>query len=85
MDANHETLEGLQEHLKEHALDFQTIPYVLQLNKRDLPSALAIDDLKKELQLKGEPVVEAVAFQGTGVFETLKAVAQMVLAELKKG
>jgi len=85
MDANHETLEGLQEHLKEHSLDFQTIPYVLQLNKRDLPSALAIDDLKKELQLKGEPVVEAVAFQGTGVFETLKAVAQLVLAELKKG
>jgi hypothetical protein len=85
MDANHETLEGLQEHLKEHGLDFQTIPYVLQLNKRDLPTALSIDDLKKELQLKGEPVVEAVAFQGTGVFETLKAVAQLVLAELKKG
>ncbi|HEX9764414.1 MAG TPA: GTPase domain-containing protein [Candidatus Acidoferrales bacterium] len=85
MDANHETLEGLQEHLKEHSLEFQTIPYVLQLNKRDLPSALAIDDLKKELQLKGEPTVEAVAFQGTGVFETLKAVAQLVLAELKKG
>jgi hypothetical protein len=85
MDANHETLEGLQEHLKEHGLDFQTIPYVLQLNKRDLPTALAVDDLKKELQLKGEPAVEAVAFQGTGVFETLKAVAQLVLAELKKG
>ncbi len=85
MDANHETLEGLQEHLKEHSLEFQTIPYVLQLNKRDLPSALSIDDLKKDLQLKGEPVVEAVAFQGTGVFETLKAVAQLVLAELKKG
>ena len=85
MDANQETLEGLQEHLKEHSLDFQTIPYVLQLNKRDLPSALAIDELKKELQLKGEPTVEAVAFQGTGVFETLKAVAQLVLAELKKG
>ncbi len=85
MDANHETLEGLQDHLREHGLEFQTIPYVLQLNKRDLPSALSIDDLKKELQLKGEPVVEAVAFQGTGVFETLKAVAQLVLAELKKG
>jgi hypothetical protein len=85
MDANHETLEGLQEHLKEHGLEFQTIPYVLQLNKRDLPTALSIDDLKKELQLKGEPVVEAVAFQGQGVFETLKAVAQLVLAELKKG
>ena len=65
--------------------DFQSIPYVLQLNKRDLPGALPIDDLKKELQLKNEPTVEAVAITGSGIFETLKAVAQLVLAELKKG
>jgi hypothetical protein len=85
MDANLETLENLQDNLKEHGFDFQTIPYVLQLNKRDLPSALAVDDLKKQLQVKGEPIVEGIAFKGTGVFETLKAVAQLVLAELKKG
>ena len=85
MDANQETLEGLQDNLKEHGLDFQTIPYVLQFNKRDLPSALPIEELKKQLQLRGEPVVEGVAINGTGVFETLKAVAQLVLAELKKG
>ncbi|HXE75263.1 MAG TPA: GTPase domain-containing protein [Candidatus Xenobia bacterium] len=85
MDANMETLDGLQEHLKEHGLDFQTIPYVLQLNKRDLPSALPVDELQKQLQLKGEPIVEAVAFQGNGVFETLKAVASQVLAVLKQG
>jgi len=85
MDANQETLEGLQDNLKEHGLDFQTIPYVLQLNKRDLPGALPIEDLKKQLQLRGEPVVEGIAINGTGVFETLKAVAQLVLAELKKG
>jgi len=85
MDANMETLDGLQEHLKEHGLDFQSIPYVLQLNKRDLPGVLAVDDLKKQLQLKGEATVEAVAFQGNGVFETLKAVASQVLAVLKQG
>lgn len=85
MDANLETFDNLQEHLREHGLDFKTIPYVLQLNKRDLPNALPIEDLKKELQMKGEPVIEAVAFQGVGVFETLKEVAKLVLAELKKG
>lgn len=85
MDANLETLENLQENLKEHGFDFQTIPYALQLNKRDLPGILPVEELKKELQLKGEPVVEAIAINGTGVFETLKAVAQQVLAELKKG
>jgi mutual gliding-motility protein MglA len=50
-----------------------------------LPNVLPVPDLTKALQKKGEPVIEAVAFKGTGVFETLKEVARMVLAELKKG
>jgi hypothetical protein len=85
MDANIEALENLHENLKEHGYDFMKIPYVLQLNKRDLPSALPIEDLKKELVKKGESVFEAVAFKGDGVFETLKEVAKQVLTELKKG
>ena len=85
MDANQETLEGLQENLRDHGFDFQAIPYVLQLNKRDLPNILPVDDLKKDLQVKGEPVIEAVAINGTGILQTLRAVAQQVLAELKKG
>src|SRR5499433_2219546 len=85
LDANLEALENLQENLKEHGYDFHKIPYVLQLNKRDLPSALTVDNLKRELLRKSEPVLEAVAFQGKGVFETLKDVAKQVLVELKKG
>ena len=84
LDANLETIENLKEHLKDHNLNFATIPYVLQLNKRDLPNILAVDELKKHLQLKAEPVVEAVAIQGHGVFDTLKEVAKLVLADLKK-
>ena len=85
MDANLEALDNLQENLQEHGYDLSKIPYVLQLNKRDLPSAMALEDLKRELIKKEEPVFEAVAFQGTGVFETLKEVARLVLTELKKG
>ncbi len=85
LDANLETLENLREHLKEHRLEFGTIPYVLQLNKRDLPNVLSKDDLARQLQVKGEPMVEAVAVKGEGVFETLREVAKLVLAELKKG
>lgn len=85
MDANVEALDNLQENLKEHSYDFNRIPYVLQLNKRDLPNAMAVDTLKKELLKKEEPVIEAIAFQGVGVFETLKAVAKLVLIELKQG
>ncbi|HLW55234.1 MAG TPA: ADP-ribosylation factor-like protein [Candidatus Angelobacter sp.] len=85
LDANMEALENLQENLKEHGYDFKKIPYVLQLNKRDLPNILPVEDLKRELTRKGEPALEAVAFQGKGVFETLKEVARQVLVELKKG
>jgi hypothetical protein len=46
---------------------------------------MSVEDLTKHLQKKGEPVIEAVAIQGLGVFETLKELAKMVLAELKKG
>jgi mutual gliding-motility protein MglA len=85
MDANVEALENLMSNLKEHGYDFNKIPYVLQLNKRDLPNILPIDLLATELRKKNEPIVEAVAFQGIGVFETLKEIAKQVLQELKAG
>ena len=84
LDANLETLDNLQEHLKEHKLSFETIPYLLQLNKRDLPDILSVDVLKEKLQRKGEPIIEATAINGAGVFETLKEVAKLVLGELRK-
>ncbi len=85
LDANLETLENLREHLKEHKLEFGTIPYVLQLNKRDLPNVMTQEDLCKNLRVKGEPVVEAVAVEGRGVFETLREVAKLVLARVEEG
>ena len=85
MDANVEALDNLQDNLKEHGYDFTKIPYVLQLNKRDLPNALPVDQLRRDLAKKGEPVFEAVAKEGPGVFETLKEVARQVFLELKKG
>ena len=85
MDANVEALDNLMDNLKEHGYDFFKIPYVLQLNKRDLPNILPVDRLSKDLRRKNEPVIEAVAFQGNGVFETLKEIARQVLTELKQG
>ena len=85
MDANLESIENLRENLKAQNYDIMTIPYILQLNKRDLPSALPVDQMVKELQLKGEPVFEACAVNGIGVSETLKGVAKQVLQELRKG
>jgi len=84
MDANVESLENLQDNLKTQGYDLMQLPYVLQLNKRDLPSAVPVEELTSELLKKGEPVFEAIASDGTGVFDTLKAVAKQVLTELRK-
>ena len=85
MDANIESIENLEENLKEHGYDLLKIPYVLQLNKRDLPNVLSIEELAKELRRKDEPLIEAVAYKGIGVFETLKEISRLVLGELRKG
>jgi signal recognition particle receptor subunit beta len=85
MDANVESLYNLEENLQAQGYDLMKLPYVLQLNKRDLPNVIPVEDLTAELRRKEEPVVEAVASSGAGVFDTLKAVAKQVLTELRKG
>lgn len=84
MDANIESLYNLEEHLGSHGYDLKKLPYVLQLNKRDLPTALPVEEIVAELNKKDEPIHEAVAAKGTGVFDTLKSVAKQVLTELRK-
>ena len=84
MEANIESLQNLEKNLKEHGFDLTTIPYVLQLNKRDLPNVAPVDEMKRLLVKKNEPMFEAVASKGTGVFETLKGVAKLVLSELTR-
>ena len=85
MDANVESLYNLEDNLAAQGYDLKQLPYVLQLNKRDLPNVIPMDDLSYELRKKDEPVFEAVATSGEGVFDTLKAVAKQVLTELRKG
>ena len=84
MDANIESLYNLEENLATQGYDLMKLPYVLQLNKRDLPNVVPVEDLSQELRRKDEPVFEAVAATGAGVFDTLKGVAKQVLTELRK-
>ena len=84
MDANVEAIENLQINLKAQGYELMSIPYVLQLNKRDLPNVAPVNEMVPLLRRKSEPVIEAVASKGTGVFETLKGVAKLVLQELTK-
>ncbi len=84
-EANVESLRNLQINLADNGLDFKTIPYVLQLNKRDLPSAMPVDEMIAALRVRGEPHYEAIAVKGVGVVETLKSLVKQSLARLRAG
>jgi signal recognition particle receptor subunit beta len=85
MDANVESLDNLRGNLKEQGYDLDKLPYVVQYNKRDLSNVLTIEELRGELNPTGVPDFEACAMTGEGVFDTLKAVAKLILIDLKKG
>jgi hypothetical protein len=85
LDANLESFESLRRNLAEHGEDLDQIPFVVQYNKRDLPNAVDREYLESAFNQRGVQSFEAVATTGSGVFDTLKAVAKQVLVELKRG
>ncbi len=84
MEANLESIENLEYNLKEHNINFATIPLVMQYNKRDLPNAVSVSDLDKALNTRKVPYFEGVASTGKGVFESLKEIAKSVILDLKR-
>jgi hypothetical protein len=84
MEANIESIANLATNLMENGFDIRSIPYVLQLNKRDMPTAASLHEMERLLRFRDEPIIEAVANKGTGVIETLKATARQVLMELQR-
>jgi signal recognition particle receptor subunit beta len=85
MEANLESADNLRVNLAEQGYDLDRVPYVVQYNKRDLPNAVTVDELHRLVNPRGVPEFQAVAPTGVGVFDTLKAVAKLVLTELKRG
>jgi mutual gliding-motility protein MglA len=85
MEANIESLDNLRTNLAEQGYDLDKLPYVVQYNKRDLPNATPMPELEEALNPTKVPQFEAVATKGVGVFDTLKAVAKLVLTELRRG
>jgi hypothetical protein len=84
MESNIESQENLEDNLAEQGMRLETMPHILQYNKRDLPNAVPIEELQAALNPRNVPWFEACAATGVGVFETLKGAAKLVLRELKK-
>jgi signal recognition particle receptor subunit beta len=85
IEANQESVENLRTNLAEQGYSLDKVPYVIQYNKRDLPEIATVEELQELLNPTNALAFEGVARTGVGVFETLKAVAKLVLTDLKKG
>lgn len=83
-DQNIESLQNLKQNLKENDLDPNTIPLVLQYNKRDLPGVVPVEVLESQLNDRNFPWYEAVAFKGQGVVETFQGTLKSLLEDLNR-
>src|SRR5687768_2237705 len=84
LQANIDSFRNLEENLGEMGLSMDTIPLVLQYDKRDLHDICSVDELNQALYRGGWPHFETSALTGMGVFETLKGISKLTLLALKK-
>ena len=82
-EANRESLVNLEANLAELGLSMDSVPVVFQYNKRDIRNIIPVETLQEDLNPSGAPFFEAAAVHGLGVFETLKVVARLALANIK--
>ncbi len=84
LDENVESFQDLHANLAEQGIDARSLPIVLQYNKQDLPSDLILSatDLSDALNFRAVPEFSADALHGLGVFETLRAISELVLKRM---
>ncbi len=85
MEANLESLESLKLNLTDQGYEYESLPIVMQWNKRDLPNIVSTSELSKKLNPFKFPEFESIAAEGEGVFETLKMISKLVLLNIKGG
>jgi hypothetical protein len=81
-EENVESFRNLQENLLKQGVDPRAVPVCIQYNKRDLLEAVAVAEMERTLNYRGDPSLEASAATGEGVVETLRCVSELVLARL---
>ncbi len=83
MEQNLESLENLKENLKAHGVDWETAPFCIQYNKRDMPGALSVEEMRARLNPRGVPDFETSATTGMGIMEAMKTTCKLVLEDIQ--
>ncbi|HLJ33955.1 MAG TPA: ADP-ribosylation factor-like protein [Ktedonobacteraceae bacterium] len=81
-EENVQSIAELEMNMRRIGKDLGNFPFIMQWNKRDLPSALPVNVLDRYLNRRRVPNFEAIAYEGKGVFATLRAISKNVMAQL---
>ena len=81
---NNDFWHGMRTYQKENGIDPESIPIVIQFNKRDLPDVRTDAELEEVRRRGNEPVFTAVAIRGEGVLETLYGLLELVFKDMNK-
>jgi mutual gliding-motility protein MglA len=81
-EENVQSIAELETNMRRIGKDLGNFPFIMQWNKRDMPSALPVNVLERYLNRRHVPAIEAVAYEGKGVFATLRTISKNVMAQL---
>ncbi|MBN2036798.1 MAG: hypothetical protein JW768_08665 [Chitinispirillaceae bacterium] len=81
---NIESFQNLEDNLAEYHYKREEIPIVMQYNKRDVPGAIPIEEIDRQINKYQLPWTESVANKGIGVFDTLKLIGKIVVDNLNR-
>ncbi len=81
-EENVQSITELEMNLRRLGKDLGNFPFVIQWNKRDMPSALPVPVLDRYLNRRRVPSFEAIAADGKGVYATLRSISKRVMANL---
>lgn len=84
LQENIESIQNLEENLRENGLDIGDLPLVIQYNKRDLDNAMPVEEIDAAVNRWNAPWNEGVAVKGEGVFPTLKTISSLVIRKLNR-
>lgn len=85
MEENMQSLRNLELNLEQQGYDLHNLPLAIQYNKRDLPNALPLAELRNALNPYNAPDFEGRAREGVGVFEALRTTSKAIITTLKGG
>jgi signal recognition particle receptor subunit beta len=84
LEDNIESFENMKVNLNKQSYSLTDIPYIIQYNKMDLPNAMTYEEMERKVNPDSVPSFEAIAVQGVGVFDSLKAISKLVIAKLSR-